>query len=327
MDRTERVYRINQLLTERPSASFEQLRGRLGVSRATLHRDLGFLRDRMHAPIVFDRVSAAYRLERATVASGGQYELPGLWFNADEIHALLTMQHLLAHIDPVGLLGPHVKPLEQRLQLLLTSAERPNEEIRKRVRIIGLAARRMILDHFATVGSALLRRKRLAIVYYARPKDEETRREVSPQRLVHYRDNWYLDAWCHWRKALRSFAVDSIRAAEILDAKARDVAERTLDEVLGAGYGIFTGRRTIRARLRFAPERARWVATERWHPRQKGRFAKDGSWLLEVPYSDHRELLMDILRHGAEVEVLAPPALRAAVAAEAGRIVARYAGE
>jgi hypothetical protein len=98
-------------------------------------------------------------------------------------------------------------------------------------------------------------------------KAELTEREVSPQRLVHYRENWYLDAWCHMRNGLRSFAVDGVRHAEILDLAAREVAEKSLDAMLGAGYGIFSGRKLSWVRLRFSPERARWVALEMWHPK------------------------------------------------------------
>jgi predicted DNA-binding transcriptional regulator YafY len=187
-----------------------------------------------------------------------------------------------------------------------------------------MAARRLALDHFAVVGSALLRRKRLLIAHYVRARDETIEREVSPQRLVYYRDNWYLDAWCHLRNDLRSFAVDAIRRAEIIEQPARNVPEKTLDSVLGAGYGIFSGRKVQWAKLRFTPERARWVSLELWHPKQKARFEKDGSYLLEIPYSDSRELVMDILKQGAGAEVLAPAALRKDVAAQLKAALDRY---
>jgi len=131
---------------------------------------------------------------------------------------------------------------------------------------------------------------------------------------VHYRDNWYVDAWCHLREDVRSFAVDAIRSAAPVGKRARQVAEKELDEVLSAGYGIFSGRSTSWARLRFSAERARWVSAEEWHPGQRGSYESDGSYVLEIPFSDPRELVMDIMRHGSHVEVLAPAALRAEVA-------------
>ena len=173
-----------------------------------------------------------------------------------------------------------------------------------------MAHRAVPLKHFQAAAQALLERRRLAITYYTRARDEETQRVVSPQRLVHYRENWYLDAWCHLREDIRSFAVDAIRAAQIVEQPAREVPAHDLDEVLGSGYGIFSGRATQTARLRFTPQRARWVAAEQWHPHQRVEFEADGSYLLEIPYSDDRELVMDILKHGPEVEVLDPPKLR-----------------
>jgi predicted DNA-binding transcriptional regulator YafY len=308
MDRTERFYKIDQLLGERRVVPFAVLAEKLGVSRATIKRDLEYLRNRLNAPIVWDRDQGGYRFAEAE-RGAGKYELPGLWFNASEIHALLTMQQLLLNLDAGGLLGPHIQPLLARLGGLL-GADDAREEIAKRIRIIGVAGRRMALDHFSAIGSALLSRKRLRLQYYVRSRDELTHREVSPQRLVHYRENWYLDAWCHERRELRSFSVDAVRSAEMLDVAARDVPEKTLDSVLGAGYGIFSGRKVEWAKLRFTAERARWVTSEQWHPSQRGKLLPDGRYVLEIPYSDHRELVMDILKFGKDVEVLGPKALK-----------------
>lgn len=316
MNRTERFYKLRQLLSDRRPISFIELQSQLEVSRATLVRDLRDLRDRLKVPLYFDRHEGGYRLETPKQEADAQYELPGLWFSADEIHALLTMQHLLANLGTGGLLAPHIKPLLTRLTRLLGAADNPAAEVAKRIRIETVGARSFRLEHFQAVGAAVLRRKRLVIEYHARSRNESTRREVSPQRLVHYRDNWYLDAWCHLRKELRSFAVDAIRRAEILDLAARDIDDATLDHVLGSGYGIFAGAGVQWAVLRFSAERSRWVASEQWHPSQEGKMFDDGSYELRVPYSQSPELIMDILRHGSHVTVFAPPELRDAVCRE-----------
>ncbi len=318
----ERIYQIDQMLGGRRFVTRKQLQERLGVSWATLKRDLDYLKDRLHAPIVFDRELGGYRFDHDPKRIGPQYELPGLWFSAEEIHALLTMQHLLSNLDTDGLLGPQIKPLLARLTGLLGAADNPAEEVQRRIRIETVGARRFKLDHFQAVGSALLRRKRLLIRYHARGNDETTEREVSPQRLVHYRGNWYLDAWCHLRDGLRAFSVDAIDRVEILDKRAKDVADRRLDEVLGSGYGIFSGDQVTWATLRFTPERSRWVADERWHPKQEGKMLKDGSYELKVPYADDRELLMDVMKYGGDCKVVEPNALRKRVAAEFERAAA-----
>ncbi|MBU1237879.1 MAG: WYL domain-containing protein [Gammaproteobacteria bacterium] len=322
MDRTERFYKIEQLLHDRRVVSFDDILAELEVSRATLKRDFQYLRDRLNAPIVYDRDAGGYRFE-APAGNAQSFALPGLWFNATEIHALLTMQHLLQEVQP-GLLGPQIAPLQTRLQSLLGSRDDAPEEVAQRIRIVHAAKRRADLRFFEVIASALLKRHRLAVRHWNRGRDEETEREVSPQRLVFYRDNWYLDAWCHLRDEIRSFGVDAIRHAALLETKAKDVAAKRLDEVLGAGYGIFSGDKVQWAKLRFTPAAARWVAAEQWHPRQKASTDDAGNYLLELPYSNPTELVMDVLRHGANVEVLAPAALRRAVHEELSRAVVAY---
>jgi predicted DNA-binding transcriptional regulator YafY len=110
----------------------------------------------------------------------------------------------------------------------------------------------------------------------------------------------------------------------VLEDPAQEVPEDELDAHYAGAYGIFAGPADHTAVLRFAPQRARWVSRERWHPGQEGRFLPDGAYELRVPYHDPRELVMDILRHGPDVEVVEPPGLRAEVARLARETAERY---
>ena len=234
------------------------------------------------------------------------------------------MEHLLSSLQP-GLLEPHIEPLRSRIRRLLDTGDHPAEEVTRRIRVLHMAARQADSEVFGVISHALLRRQRLELEHLNRRTGEVTRRTVSPQRLAHYRDNWYLDSWCHLRKGLRSFAVDAIQAAESVEqSKAKDVTELELEKVLGTGYGIFAGEHTKEAVLRFSAEAARWVAREKWHSRQEGEFNEDGSYTLTIPYADETELVMDIMRHGADVEVLAPDTLRQAVHRRLSDAAAQY---
>jgi len=306
MTKSERFGIIERMLLSRRSVSFAELQTRLEVSRATLHRDLRDLKERMQVPIVCDRDTGSYRIDRSVE----RYELPGVWFSAGEIHALLSMQQLLAAFDAGGLLAEHVGPLRQRLLSMLESATDSADDIGRRIRILSAAARHYAPQHFQNIAAALMERRRLSIQYVARSNGSASQREISPLRLTHYRDNWYLDAWCHLRDELRSFAVDAIQTVKAVDAVASDIPEAQLDAALGAGYGIFAGAEVKWATLRFTPERARWVAAEHWHPEQEGGFLDDGSYQLRLPYSNDPELIMDILKYGPDCEVVGPGALR-----------------
>ena len=326
LDRTERFYKIDQLLQSRrpgvvPIAIFLE---ELGVSLATFKRDLEYMRDRLYAPIVWDRDQNGYRFEASEEeAAGRPYQLPGLWFSPTEAQALLTMEHLIESLEP-SLLGPHLEPLKVRLRALLSAGDHSAEQVRKRIRVIPFGARKHEPKHFALIASAVLGRQRLKITYYNRTRDEETAREVSPQRLVYYRANWYLDAWCHLRNDIRSFGLDATREAGMVGGKAKEVPDSELDAVLASGYGIFSGRKVQWATLRFNAHRARYVALEQWHSKQRARWEKDGTYVLEVPYSAEGELVMDILKFGPDVEVLEPAALRKAVAERAKEMVKVY---
>ena len=314
MDRTERFYRIDALLRERGVVSLDTFLGELEISRATFKRDLEYLRDRLHAPIAWDREAGGYRFAEPAPAAP-RYALPGLWLNEAEIRALLALRELLERVHP-GLLGPHVEPLIDRARALLGGAAGgASPEVARRVRILHAPRREVRSAEFGTICEALLARHRVRVVHYSRPRDETLERTLSPQRLVHYRENWYLDAWCHFRNGLRSFALDCVRQAAVVDEPAREISDVTLDRDLGAGYGIFAGKgRPLLAHLRFSEMQARWVADELWHSRQEGAFDAAGRYELKVPYTESRELVMNILKYGADVEVLGPPALRAEVA-------------
>lgn len=322
MDRTERFYKIDHLLQSQAPVGIDVFLRELGVSLATFKRDLEYMRERLNAPIVWDRDANGYRFESGNV-TGPRYELPGLWFSPAEAQALLTLEHLIEGLEP-SLLGAHLKPLKARLTALLSTGDHSAEEVRRRIRVIPFGARAHEPRHFSLLASALLSRRRTRISYFNRTRDETTDRDVSPQRLTYYRANWYLDAWCHLRNDIRSFALDAIRAAEPVDARAKDVSDARLDEVLATGYGIFSGVKVQWAVLRFTPARARYVSQEQWHPKQRTKWLADGSYQLEVPYSSEKELSMDILKHGAEVEVVGPPALRAQIATRLGEAVALY---
>lgn len=331
MDRTERFYKIELLLRSRGCVSFAALREELDVSPATLKRDLQYLRDRLDAPIVYDAHDNGYRFESAAGAAGARaaprHELPGLWFSENEIHALLTMHQLLAGLDDDGVLSRHLQPMLDKLQGMLGADESEARELMRRVKVIGTARRRVPSRWFELVGGALMQRRRLWLRYFKRSDRRESEREVSPQRLVHYRGTWYLDAWCHASDGLRRFALDAVRDAKALEPRAKSVPLRELEAALDGGYGIYGGGAKVKwATLVFDADAAQWVANEEWHPQQKARHLADGRYELQVPYGETTELVMDILRHGETVAVAGDKALAATIKDRLQRAAARYAG-
>ncbi|WP_371748150.1 helix-turn-helix transcriptional regulator [Cupriavidus sp. AcVe19-6a] len=279
------------------------------MSEASIKRDFTFLKDRFGCPLEYDRGVKGYVIND-DLLEGGRFELPGVWFNASEILALLSMLRLLEGIQP-GLLDEDVAPLKNRLRAMLAQGTPSVRALEKKVKLIHFAPRKVESGHFKLIAGALLEGNRLKLTYWNRDKRERTEREISPQQLVHYRENWLLDAWCHHRNAIRTFALEAIEKVHVLpETAAMEVERDVLRAHFEAGYGIFAGPAKHRARIKFSPARAQWVATETWHPAQTSNYMADGSYVLEVPYSDDQELVMDLLRHSPEVEVLQPLELR-----------------
>lgn len=320
MDRFDRIYDLHKLLSSsRYPVSREKIEQELECSRATAKRIIENMRLYLDAPIRYDRSLNGYFYDRK---EENHYELPGLWFNASELHALLSVQQLLSSVQP-GLFDKQLAPLLSRIDKLLTTQHHSAEDIHTRVRILQIASRSSG-EFFQQVAGAVMQRKQLQIKYFNRSRNSSDERRLSPQRLVHYRDNWYLDAWCHEREALRTFSLDAIESARLLEQQAKNIDAQTLEQHYGASYGIFSGEAKYRARLIFDEDIARWVSREQWHPQQQGEFLENGFYQLELPYHNHTELVMDILKYGDKVVVESPDSLKQAVKKQLQAALKRY---
>jgi proteasome accessory factor C len=321
MSKVERLFHLHNILDQRRTPiSRHELMERLECSQATLYRLVGELRDFLGAPIEQDPETRGFYYDRSYEQP---FDLPGIWISPGELQALLTARQVLGNVQP-GLLEGELRSLQGRITSLLQKKGVEPESGESRIHIQNVAGRAVPARMFQDVLGALVQRKRLKIRYHGRRRDQESEREISPQRLTQHRNSWYLDAWCHKADGLRSFALERIRDQKLLDDKARDVTAAELGAHFDSAYGIFSGPAINTAKLRFTPEMSRWVADEQWHPDQKGAFDEQGAWTLELPFSSARELVMDILRYGPEVEVLSPDFLREAVADSARRAAEIY---
>jgi predicted DNA-binding transcriptional regulator YafY len=322
MTKTARVYKIEMLIRNRGHVSFQALLSELEVSPATLKRDLDYLKDRLGAPIVYDRFLNGYKFGEEF--RGQKHELPGLWFSERELYSLLMAHQLLSELDADGVISRHLQPLLERIHQMLGPDEVDAKSLLKRVRIINAARRPVPGKFFELVVDALLNRRRIRMRYLTRSRAETSERDVSPQRMVHHKNTWYLDGWCHRTDSLRRFSLDAIEHAELLDTKAKEVAAKTLEAEMDGGYGIYAGAKRHWAKLVFGAQAAQWVSREEWHPEQRGEWLADGSFELQIPYIDETEIAMDILRHGSQVRVQSPESLVKRVASQLESAAEQY---
>lgn len=323
MEQLERVLRLHHLLSNsRFPIPRRQLEEKLDCSQKTVRRDLDFLRDRLGAPIDYDQEKNGwyYRENEQSL-----YELPGLWLNEEEIHALLSIQQLLSSLDP-GLLQDEIAPFESRIKDLLNkSAGIQNEaNITQAIRLLTTGKRKRQYQHFQQIASATIQKKQVHITYFGRRKNAVSKRTLSPLRLLHYKENWYLSAWCHKREALRMFSLDKIEQVETLQETVIEQDASEVDHAIHSSFGIFTGLAEERAKLHFNEEAARWVADEVWHPEQQEKCLENGKYELIVPYNHDTELSAEILRFGEDVEVIEPTSLRQLIIQRLSKALSQY---
>lgn len=223
MSSPERIARLYYLLRTRRAVSAKQLQEEFEVSRATVMRDIQFLRDRLNAPIVYDAEREGYRFERAQTDFEQGYTLPGLWLDDQEAYALLTLLNVLMEIDP-GILQPYVAPLRVPLKKILAGRKFPMKGFNRKI-AIELEHRKIPNARlFRALSAALMDDKRIkARIQHEGP---EISGDYSPQRLVLQPDGWFVDALCHTTGKLMRFPVTSIREARVL----KSPAEQIIDE-------------------------------------------------------------------------------------------------
>jgi len=313
MSQMERIYKLDRMFRRKNPPPKREILETFEISLAQFKRDLEYMRNRLGAPVTFDMEAGGYKY------TSEEFNLPGLWFTEREVYSLLVMHSLLDQLQP-GIVREQLGPFRDRLRALLGKSGRGAQSILERIQVSPVPQRPVDPEHFQAICDATLRRRKLRMRYYSRSRGVEGDRIVSPQRVIYYRGNWYLDAWCHEKEAMRRFAVDAVRLASVQEEPALEVAAAAGQQ----GYGIFSGPAENTAVLLFDPEAARWVAEEEWHPQQRASALPDGGLRLEVPYSNPQEIIMDILRHGPHVEVVSPASLRSAVAEQHSQAAEKY---
>lgn len=304
MDKFDRIQQLHRIFKSRRRAvSVRALAEELECSERNVKRLLETMQ-LVDAPLEYDRSQRGWHYAEDPL---NLFELPGLWLTGEELQSLSVLLNLLEQLGN-GILNDEIAVIEKEIANLLSARGINPNAFADRIRVLPIAHRQLPGAIFNKISEALLRSKRIRIDYLSY-KGEKTGRDISPQTLVYYRENWYVDAWCHLRNELRTFSIARIGAAEILKTKSQAIDKETLRAHFTSSFGIFAGEATHTARLRFSREIAREIATQEWHPQQLGEW--DGKdYLLSIPYSDDRELIQDLLRHTPHVYVEAPVKLR-----------------
>jgi predicted DNA-binding transcriptional regulator YafY len=295
-----------------PNAS--RLADRFEISSRTAQRDIEFMRDRLHAPLEYDRERNGYGY------TDRSFELPGMMLTEENIVAVALAVRLASSVPDERM----KQGLCSFLDNLLGGSGRQglcSADIAELISVKNVEYSKVSSPHFPAIADALLKGNPLEITYHSPHKNETTIRNIRPLHLLLYMGSWHVIAYCAMKKGLRDFVVSRIQSAKL-------AAERlslprnlpTAKEYVRKNFGIMQGNKGVPVKLRFAPAVAPWVAEQVWHPAQKTAFGRDGSLVLTFPVADFREVTRRILFYGSEVKVLSPKKLEREVRKEIGRM-------
>lgn len=315
----ERFLWFDQQLRQSFYPNAAQLASRFEISAKTSQRSIEYFRDRLMAPLEYDPLRRGYYYR-------ADFELPAARISAGELGALLISRRLLCdasagHLE--GELASVVTKLGGILSSHLPGTLAPDDAFSFRWNQFVPTKN----DDFQRVCQALLGGRILSFHYQSPAQVAPARRSVEPHHLVNYQGTWHLIAYCRLRQDWRDFVLP--RMAEVIVNNDSFTYRPRVDwePLLTGTFGIFQNRENFTVTLRFTPQRSRLVNGQIWHPAQVITHAEDGSLLLTLPASHPAEILMNILGHGAEVEVLAPSWLRTQVDEEVKRMWQLYGGE
>jgi len=313
----ERIFWLYQSLKRGECPSARRYLDHWEISDSTFKRDLAFFRDRLGAPIVYDRSQRGYRL------LDDSFELPSFWFNRPQLLMMIGICKQLQQMEDKEDEAHQVRDLRERLQALLTTQD--GSAVADLFSFENVEWVRCDCRHLDTIIQAMLERRCLDITYHTARTGISSQRVVEPYRLHNYMGSWYLIGFCRTRKEPRTFQLGRIHDITPLPER-YDQPRFDVSAHIDAPFGIFKGQAPRPVVLKFDPFMARFVRQELWHREQEMTFHADGSLDLTLPVADLTEIKMKVLKYGRHVEVVGPDELRRLIQAEAEEVARVYAG-
>jgi proteasome accessory factor C len=321
VDKFDRIQQLHRLLRSNYYPTpINKIAEKLECTNKTAKIAIDLLRDQLHAPLVYCQQTKGWMYEKDAEA----FELPGLWLTADELHGLAAILNILKTMDE-GLLGNEINIVQQQVEKLLAAKGLNIDHFSRTIKYLTTSKRPVTNRFFSIITDGLINKKQL-VISYSDYSGKTSQRSISPQTLIHYQENWYLDAWCHKRNALRSFMLPRIINLIKSDQKNKAVAPNELKDHFQSSYGIFAGKPKHNATLIFYPPVTREAASIQWHPEQISEWQGD-NYQITIPYNNDRELLRDILKYGNNVEVIKPAVLKNKIKKIAQSVANLYSNE
>lgn len=314
----ERMMQIHQAIQSGGYPNTNTLAEELEVSAKSVQRDLDFMRDRLDLPIAYDSKRYGFYYTEEVNA------FPSLQITEGELFALLVAEKALQQYRGTNFEKPLVSAFKKMAASLPDTISLQLTDWEKAISFRTSAVPLLDLQTFDALARATARREQLEIVYRKPGMAAGEPRVIDPYQLANINGEWFLFAFDHLRKDLRTFAPTRILSVRTTGKSFSRPKRFSIDHRLRDSFGVLSGRESQEVVIRFNAFAAEFIREKRWHPSQGIKALADGGIELRMKLGSLIEVQRWILSWGGNARVIAPPELVTMVGEEAKRTVAAY---
>jgi predicted DNA-binding transcriptional regulator YafY len=311
----ERMLRIHQAIQAGKFPNASTLARELEVSTKSIHRDIEFMRDRLELPIEYDGSRFGYRYTEEVNA------FPTVQITEGEIFALLVAEKALQQYRGTSFEKPLLSAIKKMEQSLPDTISLNLAEIEQTISFRTRVEQNLNLEIFDTLAKATAHRRQVEMTYRKPGRTETELRVIDPYHLANINGEWYLFAYDHDRKDIRTFAPVRIQSVKPTGKTFERPEKFSLEKRLSGSFGVHSGEGEYEVVLRFNARAADLIREKKWHESQELRELKGGGAELRMKLSSLQEIERWVLSWGGDAKVLKPKELVEAVRQAAERLL------
>ena len=311
------MLRIHQAVQSGNYPNASSLARELEVSAKSIHRDIEFMRDRLELPVEYDGARFGYHYTEEVSA------FPTVQITEGELFALIVAEKALQQYRGTNFEKPLLSAIRKMEQSLPDTISLNLSDIERSISFRTRAEQRLDLEVFDALAKATARRRQIELRYRKPGRPDIEQRVIDPYHLANINGEWYLFAYDHLRKDIRTFVPARIQSLKPTGNTFERPQAFSLEERLKGSFGVQSGQGRYDVALRFNARVADYVREKKWHESQRLRELKNGGVELRLKLSSLGEIERWVLSWGGDATVLRPRELAAAVKRAAERILGK----
>ena len=314
----ERMMKIHAALQAGRFPKASDLAGEMEVNPKTILRDIEFMRDRLNLPLEYSRTNKGFAYTAEVSA------FPTMQITEGELLALLVAEKALQQYRGTNFEKPLSAAFKKLAASLPENISINFSDWEQTISFRTSAEPILDLGVFDKLSRATAGHQTLRLTYRKPGRKATELRVVDPSQLANINGEWFLFAWCHLRKDIRTFAPARIVGVEAGGETFKRPEKFSLERRLRDSFGVIAGQGDFEVVLRFDELVSDYIREKRWHPSQKLSERPDGGVELRLKLSSIDEIRRWVLGWGGSCRVVGPAELATLVRRAAEQIAALY---